>query len=257
MPDLKGRGVLVTRPKEQSAELIEAITAAGGRPFLYSALDVLGRDAADVDASLEDMQSPDIALFVSPNAVRFGVDYAGDAMIGAIGPATAAALERAGRTVDIRPDGGYDSEHLLMSDALSAIDGKNVRIIRGQSGRELLGTTLAHRGANVEYLSVYARQCPSPEPAETENLLAAWSNDEIHAWIIMSVETLDNFLSLVGDAGAELARRTPLVSPAARVINVASERLPGIFATVADGTSPDALLETIDSVMIYDDEQGL
>ncbi len=254
MPDLKGRGVLVTRPKEQSGEMTDAITAAGGKPFLYPALDVLGRDASEVDASLKDMQPPDITLFVSPNAVRFGVDYAGEAAIGAIGPATAAALERAGKTVDIQPDGGYDSEHLLMSDALSAIDGKTVRIIRGQRGRELLGTTLAHRGANVEYLSVYARQCPSPDPAETEDLIAAWSNDEIHAWIVMSVETLDNFLSLVGEAGIDLARRTPLVSPATRVINVASERLPGIFAAVADGTSPDALLETIDSMMIYDDE---
>ncbi len=257
MPDLKGRGVLVTRPEAQSKEMVDAITAAGGKAFSYPALEVLADDSADIETSLAAMQSPDITLFVSPNAVRFGVDYAGDAKIGAIGPATAAALERAGRSVDIRPEGGYDSEHLLMSDALSDIDGKTIRIIRGQSGRELLGSTLAHRGANVDYLSVYARHCPPANEARTEALLSAWSNGEIHAWIAMSVETLDNFLSLIGDGGAEFATRTPLVSPAARVINVAGERLPGVYAAVADGTSPDALLETIDSMMIYDDEQGL
>ena len=254
MPDLKGRGVLVTRPEAQSAEMVDAITAVGGKAFTYPALEVLADAKADIEASLATMQPPDITLFVSPNAVRFGVEYAGDGKVGAIGPATAAALERASLTVDIRPEGGYDSEHLLMSDALSDIDGKTIRIIRGQSGRELLGSTLSHRGANVEYLSVYARHCPPADDAKTETLLSAWSNDEIHAWIVMSVETLDNFLSLVGNSGAELATRTPLVSPAARVINVASERLPGVYAAVADGTSPDALLETIDSMMIYDDE---
>ena len=129
-----------------------------------------------------------------------------------------------------------------------------MRIVRGQSGRELLGATLAHRGANVDYLSVYARRRPAPDAKTITALLDAWSADQIHAWVIMSVETLTNFLELVGDAGAELARRTPLVSPASRVINEAGERLPGVFAAVADGTSPEALLDTIDSMMIYDDD---
>lgn len=254
MPDLKDKGVLITRPQEQSRELVDAVEAARGRAFVFPALEIVAREHAEIDAALESMQPPDITLFVSPNAVRFGMRHAGNSRIGAIGPATAAAIESAGHSVDIRPDGGYDSEHLLMSDALSDVDGKTIRIVRGQSGRELLGTTLAHRGANVEYLSVYARGCPAPDSARVDALLEAWQNDEIHAWVIMSVETLENFLELVGDAGAECARRTPLVSPASRVINEAYERLPGVFAAVADGTSPDALLETIDAMMIYDDD---
>lgn len=254
MPELRGRGVLITRPEEQSRELVDIVESAGGRAIVFPALEIVGRDSADIDASLESMQAPDITLFVSPNAVRFGIDHCCGSRIGAIGPATAAAIESAGRSVDIRPDGGYDSEHLLMSDALSDVDGKTIRIVRGQSGRELLGATLEHRGAEVEYLSVYARRCPAPDSARVDALLETWSNDEIHAWVIMSVETLTNFLELVGDRGAELARRTPLVSPAARVINEANERLPGVFAAVADGTSPEALLETIDAMMIYDDD---
>ena len=254
MPDLRGKGVLITRPAEQSRELVEAVEGAGGRAFVFPALEIVGCEQSDIDLSLESMRPPDVTLFVSPNAVRFGIRYAGRGRIGAIGPATAAAIEVAGRNVDIRPDGGYDSEHLLMSGALSDVDGKTIRIVRGQSGRELLGATLAHRGANVEYLSVYSRRCPDADAEQIATLLDAWSNDEIHAWVIMSVETLTNFLELVGDSGAELARRTPLVSPATRVINEAYERLPGVFAAVADGTSPDALLETIDAMMTYDDD---
>ena len=246
--------MLITRPEEQSRELVDAVEGAGGRAFVYPALDIVARDNAGIETDLESMQPPDITLFVSPNAVRFGIDYGGDGRIGAIGPATAAAIEAGGRSVDIDPEGGYDSEHLLMSDALADVDGKTIRIIRGQSGRELLGATLAHRGANVEYLSVYSRDCPAPDEEKTAALLEAWSGDEIHAWVVMSVETLANFLELVGPAGAELATRTPLVSPASRVINEAYERLPGVFAAVADGTAPDALLETIDAMMIYDDD---
>ena len=174
MPELKGKGVLITRPEEQSRELVDVVEGAGGRAIVFPALEIVGRDRAGIDASLESMQPPDITLFVSPNAVRFGIDYCGSGTIGAIGPATAAAIESTGRNVDIRPDGGYDSEHLLMSDALSDVDGKTIRIVRGQSGRELLGATLAHRGANVEYLSVYARRCPAPDFASVDALLKAW-----------------------------------------------------------------------------------
>lgn len=253
MPDLRGKGVILTRAADQSAELAAQIESANGRCFLFPSLEIAAAPSEQVQGSLDALPDADINLFVSPNAVRYGLPYCNSGRVGAIGPATAAAIRAAGRDVDIVPDGGYDSEHLLMSDALADIEGQQIRIYRGQRGRELLGSTLAHRGAQVDYVSVYSRRCPDRDPSAVDNLIDDWNAGNVHAWVVMSVETLDNFLGLIGDAGTALAARTPLVSPAARVINEAADRLPGVFATLSDGTSPEELLDAIDAVMVYDD----
>jgi uroporphyrinogen-III synthase len=250
-PDLSGCGVLITRPAEQSGPLIDAIVAAGGTALCLPALEISARDADEIAAELDGLPEPDITLFVSPNAVRFGIAYAGG-LVGAIGPGTAAAIREAGVTVDIVPSAGYASEQLLMEDTLNDLRGRTVRIVRGQSGRELLGSTLAHRGARVDYLGVYERRAASPDPQTVDEVLSRWERGGIDAWTIMSVETLDHFLDIVGVRGRELAARTPLVTPAERVIIEAGERLPGAFVSQSDGTSPDALVDAIDAVIVHD-----
>ncbi|MEM6512518.1 MAG: uroporphyrinogen-III synthase [Pseudomonadota bacterium] len=249
MAELTGRGVLVTRPTGQSDALIDAIEAAGGAAVCLPALEIAARDSDAVKAELAGLPSPDITLFVSPNAVHFGLDHAAGA-IGCIGPGTANAIRQNGGRVDIVPDGGYNSEHLLMTPALADIDGKTIRIVRGQSGRELLGQTLAHRGARVDYLSVYTRRCPDHPRALVDDVLAGWEAGDIDAWTIMSVETLDNFLTLTGERGARLAAGTPLVTPAERVLKEAEERLPGVFVALSHGTSADDLVDAVDGVIV-------
>jgi len=256
MPDdvaanLTGRGVLITRPAEQSGALIDAIAAVGGTAISLPALDIRPRDSDAIAHDLETVPDADITLFVSPNAARFGHAFA-QGLVGAIGPGTAAALREAGVNVDIVPNGGFASEHLLTHNALQGLGGKTVRIVRGQSGRELLGATLDHRGARVDYLSVYERRAASPDPEVIDDVLARWERGEIHAWTIMSVETLNHFLDIVGSRGEALAARTPLVTPAERVLKEVGERLPGAFCSLSDGTSPDALVDAIDAVIVHD-----
>ena len=249
MADLAGRGVLVTRPLAQSEDFVNAIEAAGGAAVCLPALEIAGLEEDAIDSQLADLPDADITLFVSPNAARFGIRHA-QGLIGSIGPGTANAIRELGHVVDIVPDGGYNSEHLLMTPALSDITGKTIRIVRGQSGRELLGQTLAHRGARVDYLSVYTRRRPEHPQALLDDVLSRWKSGGIHAWTIMSVETLDNFLALAGEDGAALAARTPLVTPAERVLKEAEERLPGVFVALSQGTSADDLVEAVDGVIV-------
>ena len=243
--ELAGAGVLVTRPEHQAGPLVDAIEAAGGRAVRFPAIDISPLPAEAVDAAAAGLHDPDIAIFVSPNAVRHGLDHGGAARVAAVGPATAAALEAAGRPAHIRPQGGFDSEHLLAEPELNDVAGRVVRIIRGQSGRELLADTLRERGAVVEYLTVYTRRPARPGAAALTRLEADWCAGGIDAVTIMSVETLVNLVSLLPAACKNRLRQTLLVTPAERVIIEATKQFPGIPTALAAGTSPQDIVRAI------------
>jgi uroporphyrinogen-III synthase len=256
VPDLDGQQVLITRTADQAAPLVDAVQAAHGRARIFPALDIRGLQSDAICATIDALPPADIHLFVSPNAVRFGLEHCRSGLIGAIGPGTANAIRAAGARVDIVPSGGFASEHLLDAKELKSIEGKSIRIVRGQSGRELLGSTLAHRGARVDYVQVYERSIPEHTAEDIAALIAAWRSDGFAAWLAMSKETLDNFLTLIGHEGEQLAQTTPLISPASRVIMEAEERLPGIFAVETDGVTPDAIVDAIDGVIVRRTNQG-
>jgi uroporphyrinogen-III synthase len=201
--------------------------------------------AGAIEAAAARLREPDIAIFVSTNAVRHGLEQAAAARVAAVGPATAAAIEAAGRQVDIRPHAGFDSEHLLAEPELADVAGKVVRIIRGQSGRELLAETLQDRGATVEYLAVYSRRAPSPDAAALARLESDWRSGGVNAVVVMSVETLTNLVSILPGACRRRLRETLLVTPAERVIIEATKRFEGIPTALAEGTNPDEIVRAI------------
>lgn len=242
---LAGVGVLVTRPIHQSAELVAAITARGGLAIEWPVLEIVPRDTAAILADEQRLAPPDIAIFVSPNAVQFGLAHAADARIGVVGPATARAVEAAGARVDIRPAAGYDSEHLLAEQALQGVSGKTVRIIRGDSGRELLAATLRSRDATVDYLSVYARAIPAYSDADLAALEQQWRSGAVNVITVMSVESLRNLLRLLPAACRNALGSTRLVTPAARVIQEALEQFPGMPATLAKGPTASDMVDAI------------
>ncbi len=242
---LVGVGVLVTRPRSQAGELIDAIEARGGSAVLFPAIEIIPRDAAAITAQAAALADPDIVIFVSTNAVRFGITHTPRVRLAAVGPKTARAIEAAGRNIDIQPASGFDSEHLLAEPALRHVSDKTVWIIRGQDGRELIAETLRSRGAIVEYLSVYERRVPDVTEAETADVDARWRRGEIDVVTVMSVATLHNLVTLLPESGRERLRGTPLVTPASRVLKEALDLFPGIPATLADGPDTDAMVRSI------------
>ncbi len=242
---LSGFSVLVTRPAGQAAELARAIEAEGGTPVVFPVIDIAPLPPDAVAVAAHRLKPPDIALFVSRNAVHHGLAYADSAAIGAIGPATARAIEESGHEVAIRPDGGFDSEHLLASSALADVAGQTVRIIRGTNGRELLGKTLAERGADVEYLAVYERRLPEYEQAELAAVASRLERGEIQAITAMSVESLRNLHALLPPSGVAALPKVPLVTPAERVIKECHVRFPGSRPTLAAGPQASDMVRAI------------
>ena len=182
MPDrpLQGVGVLVTRPRTQATELVEAIEAQGGTAYCFPVIEISGFEELDLQNSVAHLGKPDLVVFISRNAVEHGIRFTDDAEIAVIGPATARAVEAAGRIVDIQPASGYDSEHLLAEPRMQNVEGQRVRIIRGNNGREKLAQELKARGAIVEYLSVYERRLPRTGAKLATDLEAEWRSGAIN-----------------------------------------------------------------------------
>ncbi|NOX70150.1 MAG: uroporphyrinogen-III synthase [Gammaproteobacteria bacterium] len=238
---LTGIGVLVTRPAHQAGELQHAIEEAGGNAVLLPVIDIVPRARTDIKADLESLPLPDIAIFVSANAVSFGLDLIDNdrCQIAAIGPATARALAAADVRADIQSQGGFDTEHLLASNALQHVGGKTILIVRGRSGRELLAETLRERGARVDYLPVYERKTASPDAGTLKKLEKVWRNGQIEAVMVMSVASLHSMLELLPAYCMGQLSKTRLVAPSIRVIQTALERIPGLNGILSPG--PGAL----------------
>ena len=243
--ELAGVGVLVTRPKHQAADLVAAIESHSGLAIEFPVLDIVPRQEHAVVNEAKSLRDPDIAIFVSSNAVKYGLPYTDTAQLAVVGPATAAAVEAAGGSVDIRSKAGYDSEHLLATPELQDVDGKSVRIVRGNDGRELLAETLSARGATVEYLAVYDRKVPQYAESDLDDLAREWRSGAINVVTIMSVESLRNLVTILPESCGTGLEKTPLVTPATRVIKEALIQFPGIPTTLARGTQASDMVKAI------------
>jgi uroporphyrinogen-III synthase len=257
MPDrpLQGVGVLVTRPRTQATELVDAIEAQGGTAYCFPVIEIAAFDELDIRNSVARLGKPDIVVFVSRNAVEHGIAFTDDAEIAVIGPATARAVEEAGRVVDIQPAQGFDSEHLLAEPRLRDVAGQHVRIIRGNDGRELLAEELKARGAIVEYLSVYQRRLPTLSADTAADLEARWRQGQITVVTVMSVQSLANLVDMLPEWCAAQLESTPLVTPSGRVIKEALDRFPASRPILAPGPGADDMVQAI--IALHSTDSGI
>jgi uroporphyrinogen-III synthase len=238
---LAGRGIVVTRPRELAGGLAALVERAGGRAWIFPAIEI--QDPSDPSAArraLSRLDAFDLAVFASPTAARKALEqvaaWPGRVPAFALGAGTAAALARGGVRARA-PEGRADSESLLQSPELQQLAGKRVVILCGEGGRELLGETLAARGAQVERAELYRRALPSADPAE---LLEGWAAGEVHAVTATSSEAVANLFQLVGAGGAMRLLETPLLVAHPRVAEAARRR--GVRQVLVAGPSDEEML---------------
>lgn len=238
-PALAGRRVVLTRPAGQARKLATLISAAGGEPVLFPALEILeASDLRPAVALIDRLDAFDLAVFISANAVNRGLalvqarrNWPAGLGVAAVGSASARALHRHGFDAVIVPKEGADSEALLDLPELKDVGGKRVVIFRGEGGRELLAETLAARGAAVEYAECYRRGRPEADAAP---LLELWERHQLDAFTVTSSEALANLAEMLGKAGAQCLKTTPLFVPHQRI--AAAARTLGVESVVL--TSP-------------------
>jgi uroporphyrinogen-III synthase len=231
---LAGLNIVITRPREQAAELARRIEQFGGKPLLFPLLEIKAvHDDQLLREQISRLKQTDLAIFISPNAVRYGMAAInslsqrgrvgeGEALpasmqIAAVGQSSAKTLNELGIACVIAPTERFDSEGLLALAEMQVVAGKHVMILRGDGGRELLGDTLRARGAQVEYVTCYIRS--KPEMNAGEMLAAAPS-----AISVTSSEALSHFWEMLGESDRTRLADLPLFVPHERIATAARQQ---------------------------------
>ncbi len=245
MPALDGARVLVTRPAHQAGPLCELIAQAGGKAVAYPVLAIAGPQSPHaVRDTVKRLGHYHIAIFVSPNAVAYGLDFMQESgplpaglILACVGKGSADKLQaHLGRPPDVVPQGRFDSETLLAHPALQGVKDTRILIVRGDGGREMLAQTLRRRGAQVDYLEVYRRTLPEPVPP--------WPQP-IDIITLTSSEGLKNLYRMAGAEHRQQLLSLPLVVVSQRTAALARELGFRQAVTVADNASDQALLEAV------------
>lgn len=221
--------VLVTRPEGQAAPLLALLRQAGYQPIHQPLLTLVPLPTLPPEQRqhLLELDCYQHVIFISANAVRFGMNCIEDCWpqlpVGirwyAIGGTTAALLAEHG-VVPITPGDAMSSEGLLAVAELQQVAAQRVLIVKGEGGRTTLRDSLSQRGASVDELACYRRQCPELAPDALAEILRA---GPIEAVLLSSGEGLQNLLTLLSRVESTKFRDICLVVPSTRVAGMARE----------------------------------
>ena len=222
---LSGVGVIITRPARQAAGITRQLAALGATPIVFPAIVILPpANRASLDSAHAALSQYDIAIFVSANAVEYGVPapdaWPATLLAMAPGPGTAAALAATGIADATIPATTFDSDGLLALPELHDVAGKRIVIFRGEGGRGELGEALRARGAEVAYAECYRRAAPATGAAGLSEVLR---EGRAHALTLTSSEGLDNLCALLDAVDAQRLRQLPAFAPHPRIAQHARE----------------------------------
>ncbi len=234
MADLDGLTFVITRPYSQAVASAAWLESLGARVILCPVLAIEPIPDAIIDENFVrlDLATASAIIFVSANAAEYGVaaiqargGFPVGASIFAIGNATAEKLGTAGLINVQLPDAGNDSEALLALPALENVRGQKIVIVRGVSeagGRAHLQTTLRERGAHVAMLECYVRRSIRADDESRTRLKEALLHHKIHAFSVLSVETLESLIANLADENvAEGLHECMMLVPHPRVAEAA------------------------------------
>jgi uroporphyrinogen III methyltransferase/synthase len=201
---LLGKGVVVTRAREQASDLADRLKDLGACVYEFPTISVEPLDDyAEVEQAILTLGNVDWLVFTSVNGVKFFWDQLAEAgldtralggiEVAAIGPATADELKLRGVTPDFVPP-KYVAESVVAGLLERGVKGKRVLIPRAKVAREVLPEELARAGADVRVLPVYETRLAQNDPDEIIDALTA---GKIQAVTFASSSTVENFFDLL------------------------------------------------------------
>lgn len=254
MPD----PVVITRPAPQAALLAERVAALGREVALFPLLDIQPLpDQSALVAALADVSSYALVAFVSPNAIAAACavrrDWPRNVTLAVMGEGSRAALARcgvdAGNATIVSPANTErtDSQTLLETLDLDSLRGRKALILRGETGRELLGDALRSAGMEVMQLAAYRRSIPAFDQERRRELARLLACNSL--WIITSSEALRGLLDMAraldGNDAVVTLQQKQLFVPHLRIEETARDL--GFHSVRLTGSGDEALLAALQS----------
>ena len=248
---IRGKRVLVTRPRAQSSALVQRLRALGAEPVLFPTIRITSPSDGytALDQALHEIASFDWIVFTSVNGVKhvwqrltwLGIDphLLQGVRLAAIGPATAKALRARGMHVEVMPE-RYVAEALLT--VIPTPTTQRFLLPRADAARGALRTGLQAAGAVVVEVHAYCTVPVAPSRRALATLEAG-----IDVLTFTSSSTVQHFVQQLGHqrahalaAGGRVVVIGPITADTAREFGlrvdvVATEyTIPGLIEAVIE-----------------------
>jgi len=195
--------ILVTRPSPAGEELVSRLRMLGKMAYSFPLIEFApGRQLAQLPSMLSALPPASLVFALSQHVIHFanpllrqsGIGWPKELTWFAIGRTTALTLHAASHLTIHYPQDRETSEVLLQLPELQNIQGKQVLILRGNGGRELLGETLQERGAEVNFCECYQRNEIKYNGMEEA---WRWSERQVSTLVVTSGEMLQQLYTLI------------------------------------------------------------
>lgn len=195
---------LILRPQPAADELATLLRQQGHTPIVCPLLSYL--PGSELSALTDRLSQADIVISISVAAVQYASEQLAKQQASwpqhciylAVGATTAAQWQQ--QDVKVISPTDARSEGLLALPALQSASGKNVLILRGNGGRELLADVLSELGAQVSYLECYRRHYLHTDGAP---LLQEWQAVGVDSVIISSSKLFRQLIRLLPETASE------------------------------------------------------
>lgn len=201
---LRGKKILITRAREQSAEFSKRLKRLGAEVIEFPTIEIVPPLSwKGLDQVLSRLPSYDWIIFTSANGVAFfhqrlrekGKDRRSlsGLKICAIGPATAQQLKKRRLRVDYIPK-EFVAESILKGFKRMGIRGKQILLARAKKARDVLPEGLRSIGARVDVVEAYRTVKPKRGAMRLKGLLKKRGVDVI---TFTSSSTVNHFIDLL------------------------------------------------------------
>ena len=248
---LFGRRVLVTRPRDQAAELVERLTMLGADTVQAPLIRIEPpTDSGPLLAAAATPDAFDWIVFTSANAAQaFMVavrDTGGDARslkgprLCAVGTATADKLSQYGIRVDMIP-GEFRAEAVVAAiTAAGPVEGQRILIPRADIGREVLTAQLRDAGALVTDVIAYRTVLDDAPREHDPDVYRLLLDGRIDVVTFASPSAVRSFVRIYGaEPAADLLKNTvvavigPVTAEAAKQAGIPVTIQPATYTVAA------------------------
>jgi uroporphyrinogen III methyltransferase/synthase len=248
---LFGKRILVTRQRDQAAELTNLLEALGAEPIEAPMIRILPpTDYGPLDEACARVTEFDWIIFASGNAVdtfitrllatAHDLRALRSVKLCAVGVSTSERLARHGIKVDLIP-GESRAEAIVQAIAGERdVTGLKVFLPRSDIGREVVADELRKRGAEVTEAVAYRTVVADPEREGEPDIYRMLLERKIDVVTFTSPSAVRNFVTVLGaEPAADLLRTTlvasigPVTAEAAAQYNLETRIMPAQYTIPA------------------------